>query len=106
MELIETKRRHSFNTAETGEELFLGICDSRGVVGVGVLVNMRKAKNINSYEEGEVEAFYMEDHTFYKIIVGDFNAKICRRETSHWDPRSPVERMGKEAFRVYHIHDD
>ncbi|KAK6748823.1 hypothetical protein RB195_001447 [Necator americanus] len=60
----------------------------------------------NCYEEGEVEAFYMEDHTFYKIIVGDFNAKICRRETSHWDPRSPVERMGKEAFRVYHIHDD
>ncbi|KAK6735543.1 hypothetical protein RB195_018637 [Necator americanus] len=36
---------------ETGEELFLGTCDSRGVGGVGVLVNMRTAKNIDSFEQ-------------------------------------------------------
>ncbi|VDO77332.1 unnamed protein product [Heligmosomoides polygyrus] len=24
----------------------------------------------------ELEKFYKEDHTFYKVIVGDFNAKI------------------------------
>ncbi|KAK6765914.1 hypothetical protein RB195_025683 [Necator americanus] len=45
----------------------------------------------SSYEEEEVlvEALYMdlrklyrEDHTFYKIIVGDFNAEIDRRRTS------------------------
>ncbi|ETN74561.1 hypothetical protein NECAME_12904 [Necator americanus] len=36
----------------------------------------------SSYEEEEVEAFYMdlekfyrEDHAFYKVIIGDFNAK-------------------------------
>ncbi|KAE9420633.1 hypothetical protein Angca_003308, partial [Angiostrongylus cantonensis] len=36
-----------------------------------------------NYDEEEVEAFYMdletfyrEDHTFFKIIIGDFNGKI------------------------------
>ncbi|KAK6756605.1 hypothetical protein RB195_014805 [Necator americanus] len=42
----------------------------------------------SNYEE-ELEAFYMnlgkfykEDHTFYKVIVGDFNAKSSPRRTS------------------------
>ncbi|KAK6761452.1 hypothetical protein RB195_022500 [Necator americanus] len=42
-----------------------------------------------SYEEEEkVEAFYMElekfygeDHAFYKVIIGDFNAKVGPRRT-------------------------
>ncbi|KAK6766173.1 hypothetical protein RB195_025836 [Necator americanus] len=120
--LTETRRRHPLNAVyETGEELFLGTCDSRGVGGVGVLVNTSMAKNIDSfeqlttrigrlrmrrcgpipaltifvvyaptssYEEEEVEAFYMdlekfyqEDHAFYKVIVGDFNAKVGPRRT-------------------------
>ncbi|KAK6756087.1 hypothetical protein RB195_014463 [Necator americanus] len=40
-------------------------------------------------EEEEVEAFYMdlekfyrEDHAFYKVIIGDFNAKVGPRRTS------------------------
>uniref|UniRef100_A0A183F7I7 Endo/exonuclease/phosphatase domain-containing protein n=1 Tax=Heligmosomoides polygyrus TaxID=6339 RepID=A0A183F7I7_HELPZ len=44
------------------------------------------------YDDEEVEAFYVElekfykeDYTFYKVIVGDFNAKIGPR-------RSPEER--------------
>ncbi|KAK6735641.1 hypothetical protein RB195_018703 [Necator americanus] len=50
--LIETRRRHPLNAVyETGEEVFLGTCDSRGVGGVGVLVNMRTAKNIDSFEQ-------------------------------------------------------
>ncbi|KAK6765685.1 hypothetical protein RB195_025538 [Necator americanus] len=50
--LTETRRRHSLNTVyETGEELFLGTCDSRGVGGVGVLVNTSMAKNIDSFEQ-------------------------------------------------------
>ncbi|KAK6757231.1 hypothetical protein RB195_015203 [Necator americanus] len=91
--LTETRRRHPLNGVfETGEELFLGICGSRGVGGVDVLVNTSMAKNIDSfkqfttqigrlrmrrcgpspaltifvayaptssYEEEEVEAFYM-----------------------------------------------
>ncbi|KAK6761432.1 hypothetical protein RB195_022485 [Necator americanus] len=120
--LTETRRRHPLNAVyETGEELFLGTCDSRGVRGVGVLVNTSMALNIDSfeqlttrigrlrmrrcgpipaltifvvyaptssYEEEEVEAFYMdlekfyqEDHAFYKVIVGDFNAKVGPRRT-------------------------
>ncbi|KAK6731405.1 hypothetical protein RB195_007711 [Necator americanus] len=110
--LTETRRRHL--------QLFLGTCDSRGVGGVGVPVNMSMAKNIDSFEqlttrigrlrmrrcgptsaltifvayaptssyEEEVEAFYMdlekfyrEDHAFYKVIVGDFNAKVGPRRT-------------------------
>ncbi|ETN69398.1 endonuclease/exonuclease/phosphatase family protein [Necator americanus] len=119
--LTEMRRRHTLNAVyETGKELFLGTCDSRGVGGVGVLVNTRTAKNIDSfeqlttpigrlrmrrcgptpaltifvayaptssYEEEEVEAFYMdlekfyrEDHAFYKVII-DFNAKVGPRRT-------------------------
>ncbi|KAK6760660.1 hypothetical protein RB195_021934 [Necator americanus] len=120
--LTETRRRHPLNAVyETGEELFSGTCDSRGVGGVGVLVNTSMAKNIDSfeqlttrigrlrmrrcgptpalkifvvhaptssYEEEEVEAFYMdlekfyrEDQAFYKVIIGDFKAKIGPRRT-------------------------
>ncbi|ETN84488.1 hypothetical protein NECAME_17134 [Necator americanus] len=42
----------------------------------------------SSYEEEEFEAsymdlekFYREDHAFYKVIVGDFNAKVGPRRT-------------------------
>ncbi|KAK6749609.1 hypothetical protein RB195_001926 [Necator americanus] len=42
----------------------------------------------SSYEEEEVEAFcmdlekfYREDHAFYKVIIGDFNAKVEPRRT-------------------------
>ncbi|KAK6735439.1 hypothetical protein RB195_018573 [Necator americanus] len=49
--LIETRRRHPLNAVyETGEEVFLGTCDSRGVGGVGVLVNTSMAKNIDSFK--------------------------------------------------------
>ncbi|VDM57177.1 unnamed protein product [Angiostrongylus costaricensis] len=41
------------------------------------------------YDEKEVEAFYMdlekfnrEDHTFFKVVIGDFNATIRPRRTS------------------------
>nr|CDJ85076.1 Endonuclease exonuclease phosphatase domain containing protein [Haemonchus contortus] len=121
--LTETRRHRPLHAVfETGEELFLGTCDSRGVGGVGVLVNTHLAMNIDSYEslttrigrlrlrrcgsipaltifvayaptssyeEEELEAFYMdlerlyrEDHTFFKVIVGDFNAKIGPRRTA------------------------
>ncbi|KAK6741514.1 hypothetical protein RB195_009396 [Necator americanus] len=42
----------------------------------------------SSYDEEETEAFYMdlekfyrEDHAFYKVIIGDFNAKLGLRRT-------------------------
>ncbi|VDO53879.1 unnamed protein product [Haemonchus placei] len=119
--LTEIRRHRPLHDVfETGEELFLGTCDSRGVGGVGVLVNTHLAMNTDSYEsltirigrlrsrsmaqphvqpsayaptssydEEELEAFYMdleklyrEDHTFLKVIVGDFNAKIGPRRTT------------------------
>ncbi|VDO92497.1 unnamed protein product [Heligmosomoides polygyrus] len=101
--LTETRRHHPLHAAyDSGEELFLGTCDCRGVGGVGVLVNTHLAMDIDSYESlttrvgrlrlkrcGSVpaltlEKFYKEDHTFYKVIVGDFNGKIGPR-------RSPEE---------------
>uniref|UniRef100_A0A0K0DJK5 Endo/exonuclease/phosphatase domain-containing protein n=1 Tax=Angiostrongylus cantonensis TaxID=6313 RepID=A0A0K0DJK5_ANGCA len=121
--LAETRRRHPFNAVyDTGEELFLGTCDSRGVGGVGALVITSLSMNIDSfeqlttrigrlrlkrcgsapaltvfvvyaptsnYDEEGVEAFYMEleryyreNHTFFKVITGDFNAKIGPRRSS------------------------
>ncbi|KAK6742917.1 hypothetical protein RB195_010283 [Necator americanus] len=116
------RRHHPLNAVyDTEEELFLGTWNSRGVGGVGVLVNTSMAKNIDSFEqlatrlgrlrmrrcgpiptlailatyaptssyEGEkVESFYMDlekfyrvHHTFYKVVVGDFGAKIGPRRT-------------------------
>uniref|UniRef100_A0A0K0CYB2 Endonuclease n=1 Tax=Angiostrongylus cantonensis TaxID=6313 RepID=A0A0K0CYB2_ANGCA len=50
--LAETRQRHPFNAAYgTGEELFLGTCDSRGVGGVGVLINTGLSMNIDSFEQ-------------------------------------------------------
>uniref|UniRef100_A0A0K0D8D6 Endo/exonuclease/phosphatase domain-containing protein n=1 Tax=Angiostrongylus cantonensis TaxID=6313 RepID=A0A0K0D8D6_ANGCA len=121
--LAETRRRHPFNDVyDTGEELFLGTCDNRGVGGDGVLVNTSLSMNIDSfeqlttrirrlrlkrcgstpaltifaiyapisnYDEEEVQAFYMdlerfyrEDHAFFKVIIGDLNAKIGPRRSS------------------------
>uniref|UniRef100_A0A0K0CY51 Craniofacial development protein 2-like n=1 Tax=Angiostrongylus cantonensis TaxID=6313 RepID=A0A0K0CY51_ANGCA len=117
------RRRHPINAVcDIGEELFLATCDSRGVDGVGVLVNTSLSMNIDSfeqlttrigrlrlkrcgstpaltifvvyaptsnYDEEEVEAFYVDsvrfyraDHTFFKVIIGDFNAKIGPRRSS------------------------
>ncbi|ETN81586.1 hypothetical protein NECAME_17869 [Necator americanus] len=50
--LTETRRRHPLNAVyETREELFLRTCDSRGVGGVGVLVNTNMAMNSDSFEQ-------------------------------------------------------
>ncbi|VDM62728.1 unnamed protein product [Angiostrongylus costaricensis] len=50
--LAEARRRQPFNIAyDTGEELFLGTCDSRGVGGVGVVVNTSFPMNIDSFEQ-------------------------------------------------------
>ncbi|VDO23605.1 unnamed protein product [Heligmosomoides polygyrus] len=49
--LIETRRHHLLHAAyDSGEELFLRTCDSRGVGGVGVLVNTHLAMNVGLYE--------------------------------------------------------
>ncbi|KAK6748715.1 hypothetical protein RB195_001371 [Necator americanus] len=47
--LTETRRRHPLNAVYETGELFLGACDSRGVGGVGVLVNTSMAKKIDSF---------------------------------------------------------
>ncbi|KAK6736228.1 hypothetical protein RB195_019106 [Necator americanus] len=50
--MTEKRRRYPLSSVnETGKELFLGTCDSRGVGGVGVLVTPSMAKNIDSFEQ-------------------------------------------------------
>ncbi|RCN29929.1 hypothetical protein ANCCAN_24308 [Ancylostoma caninum] len=50
--LTETRRHRPLNaTFDTGEELFLGNCDSRGVGEVGVLVNTNLVMNIDSFKQ-------------------------------------------------------
>uniref|UniRef100_A0A0K0DKX8 Endo/exonuclease/phosphatase domain-containing protein n=1 Tax=Angiostrongylus cantonensis TaxID=6313 RepID=A0A0K0DKX8_ANGCA len=51
IDLAETRRRHPFNAVYNTGELFLGTCDSRGVGGVGVLVNTSLSMNIDSFEQ-------------------------------------------------------
>ncbi|VDL82498.1 unnamed protein product [Nippostrongylus brasiliensis] len=50
--LTETRRHRPLHAVfDTGEELYLGTCDSRGVGGVGVFVNTNLAMNIDSFEQ-------------------------------------------------------
>ncbi|KAK6733430.1 hypothetical protein RB195_017269 [Necator americanus] len=126
IELTDTRRRHPFNVVyETGEELFLGTCDSRAydpnrTSADEKMCGPTKALTIfvayaptSSYEEEEVEAFYMdlekfyrEDHAFYKVIIGDFNAKVGPRRTPeelHIGTRGlQWNDQGGEALRVHH----
>ncbi|XGW10366.1 hypothetical protein V3C99_012118 [Haemonchus contortus] len=49
--MTETSRRRPLHAVfEIREEQFLGTCDSRGVGGIGVLVNTHLATNRDSYE--------------------------------------------------------
>ncbi|VDO74857.1 unnamed protein product [Heligmosomoides polygyrus] len=103
IELTETRNTTPYTPPTTLEKNCSLKRDNRGVGGIGVLVNTHLAMNIDSfdcvrhvcptsdYDDEEVETFYVklekfykEDHTFYKVIVGDFNAKIGPR-------RSPEE---------------
>ncbi|VDM56859.1 unnamed protein product [Angiostrongylus costaricensis] len=77
--------------------------------------NLRPTSN---YDEEEVEAFYMdlekfykEDHTFFKVIIGDFNAKTGprRSEERHigthgleWNEQ--VERLSEFTIMTETIH--
>uniref|UniRef100_A0A0K0DR13 FH2 domain-containing protein n=1 Tax=Angiostrongylus cantonensis TaxID=6313 RepID=A0A0K0DR13_ANGCA len=58
--------------------------------GLGEVLQRRPYILQANYDEEEVEALYMdlekfhrEDHTFFKVIIGDFSAKIESRRTSH-----------------------
>ncbi|EYC33351.1 hypothetical protein Y032_0002g740 [Ancylostoma ceylanicum] len=69
----------------------------------------------SSYDEDEIEAYYMdsqkfyrEHHTFYKVTVGNFNAKIGPRRTPeelHIGTHG-LEQLLREALRVYHDDED
>ncbi|VDO47320.1 unnamed protein product [Haemonchus placei] len=85
--LTETRRHAIF---ETGEELFLGTCDSRGVGGVGVLVNTHLAMNIGSYES-------------LTTRIGHLRLRICDSTPSliifvAYAPTSTYEEEELEAF--------
>ncbi|KIH66947.1 hypothetical protein ANCDUO_02724 [Ancylostoma duodenale] len=69
--LTETRRHRPLNaTIDTGEELFLGACDSRGVGGVGVLVNTNLVMNIDSFEQPttRIGRLRREDVDQYRLL--------------------------------------
>uniref|UniRef100_A0A7I4XWF2 Endonuclease exonuclease phosphatase domain containing protein n=1 Tax=Haemonchus contortus TaxID=6289 RepID=A0A7I4XWF2_HAECO len=123
--LTETRRHRPLHAViEAGEELFLGTCDSRGVGGKMWLNprsnNLRclrtniglQRKRGNAFHM-DVERLYREDHTFSKVIVGDFNVKttLRRRMKSYisgltkWSSLRKVK--GPEFISSIHtIHDD
>uniref|UniRef100_A0A0K0CXE9 Endo/exonuclease/phosphatase domain-containing protein n=1 Tax=Angiostrongylus cantonensis TaxID=6313 RepID=A0A0K0CXE9_ANGCA len=75
----------------------------------------------SNHDEEEVEAFYMdlerfcrEDHTFFQVITGDFNAKIGPRRSSEephigthgleWNEQG--ERLSEFIIVTKTIHDN
>ncbi|KIH62396.1 hypothetical protein ANCDUO_07321 [Ancylostoma duodenale] len=106
--LTETRRHRPLNaTFDTGEELFLGTCDSRGVGGVGVLVNTNLPMNIDQLTTrigrlrlrrcgsipaltifvayapisscDEIEAFYMDLEKFYREEHTFYNTRLSQQ---------------------------
>ncbi|RCN25761.1 hypothetical protein ANCCAN_28524 [Ancylostoma caninum] len=74
--LTETRRHRPLNaTFDTGEEQFLRTCDSRGVGGVGVLVNKNLVVNIDSFEQlttriGQVESQARQQWGLFTSLAG------------------------------------
>ncbi|KAK6744419.1 hypothetical protein RB195_011242 [Necator americanus] len=57
----------------------------------------------------DLEKFYREDHAFYKVIIGDFNAKAGPKRTHeelHFREDSAMDNIDEEYDRlVEHLHD-
>ncbi|KAK6761022.1 hypothetical protein RB195_022187 [Necator americanus] len=80
--LTETRRRHLLNAVyETGEEVFLGTCDSRGVGVVEVLP--RRSCLLQGHN------WRFQRQSWPKKNAGG---------TSHRDPRPTMERPGGGAL--------
>ncbi|VDP05404.1 unnamed protein product [Heligmosomoides polygyrus] len=99
--LTET-RRHKLNTQPTAAEKNCSLENDTAGLRIGSL-RLKRCGSMptltvfveyaptSDYDDEDVETFYVElekfykeDHTFYKVIIGDFNAKIEPR-------RSPEE---------------
>ncbi|VDM59681.1 unnamed protein product [Angiostrongylus costaricensis] len=71
--LAETRRHHPFNAVyDTGKELLLGTCDSRGIGGVVVLVNT------GSQEDAVVDNIYEE----YDRLTQHLHVSAMKAESS------------------------
>ncbi|KAK6730656.1 hypothetical protein RB195_007245 [Necator americanus] len=90
----ETRRRHLLNAVyETGEELFLGACDSGDFGRVGDLVNRSMAKNIDSFE-------------LLTTRIGRLRTRRCGPTSAltifvAYAPTSSYEEEDVEAFYMY-----
>ncbi|KAK6727699.1 hypothetical protein RB195_005404 [Necator americanus] len=96
--LTETRRRQPLNAVyETGEELFLGTCDSRGVGGVGVLVNTSMAKNIDSFEQlttriGRLRKKMWYNTSFDYLRRSNIKLRRCRSRSFLYGPGEVLPR--------------
>ncbi|ETN71271.1 hypothetical protein NECAME_14312 [Necator americanus] len=97
--LNETRRRYPLNAVyETGEELFLGTCDSRGVGGVGVLANTSMAKNMDSFEQLTIR---IRQREIPKLSSTGIFATLA----GFWED-SAMDNIDEEYDRlVEHLHD-
>ncbi|XP_055964648.1 uncharacterized protein LOC130017907 [Sorex fumeus] len=97
--LTETRRHESHHAVfDTGEELFLGTCDKRGVGGVGVLVNTNLAKSIDSFE-----CLTTRIGHFHLNRCGSLPAVsifVVYAPTSHYDERE-IEKFYMELEKFY-----
>ncbi|XP_055965460.1 craniofacial development protein 2-like, partial [Sorex fumeus] len=99
IDLTETRRHESHHAVfDTGEELFLGTCDKRGVGGIGVLVNTNLAKSIDSFEclttrIGRLHLNRCDSLPAVSIFV-------VYAPTSHYDERE-IEKFYMELEKFY-----
>uniref|UniRef100_A0A0K0D0H9 Endo/exonuclease/phosphatase domain-containing protein n=1 Tax=Angiostrongylus cantonensis TaxID=6313 RepID=A0A0K0D0H9_ANGCA len=110
--LAETRRRYPFNAVyNSGEELFLETtCDSRGVGGVGVLVNTSLSMKIDSFEHlttrigrlllkkcGTIPAMTI----FFAYAPTSNNyEKTSRRSIRTWRSSSKTIRSSRSSMKI------
>ncbi|RCN43444.1 hypothetical protein ANCCAN_10570 [Ancylostoma caninum] len=105
--LIEARRHRPLNvTFDTGEEPFLGTCDSRGIGGVGVLVNTKLVMNIDSFEQlttriGREKAAKFKNRSPKPVINWDLFTSLA----GSWED-AVVDNIDEEYDRlVQHLRD-
>ncbi|VDM58676.1 unnamed protein product [Angiostrongylus costaricensis] len=99
--LAETRRCQPFNAVyDTGEKLFIGTCDSRGVGGVGVLVNTSLFMNIDSFEQLAIRIGRLRLRRRGSILA--LTISVVYAPTSNYD-KEEVEAFYIDLEKLYRV---